>query len=68
MICVDFAHIADIFKFSNSWGTSFGDKGYFYINGIIFSLYPKFMAFYDIYWTINDLTDYEINYFYSNYK
>ena len=54
-------HISkDYLKFLNSWGTKFGDNGYFKIKNIeVFA--PNFWL-YDVFWYISDLNNEEINY------
>ena len=58
-------HISkDYLKFLNSWGTGFGDNGYFKIKNI--EVFAPNYWFYDVFWYISDLNNEEITYF-NNY-
>ena len=46
----------DCFTVLNSWGDQWGDNGFFKIKD--FTVFPKFRCF-DVFFTLNDLTDYE---------
>ena len=61
--CVVLTHISkDYLKFLNSYGTNFGENGYFKVK----SADVLNCQFFDIFWDIPDLNNEEINYF-NNY-
>ena len=51
----------DYLKFLNSWGTNWGDKGYFKIENI--DVFSPLCLIYDVFWYVSDLNKEEITYF-----